>query len=148
LFRCRQPSRYPRAPLNCAPGLATTEIYASAPRGMDLVYQGILKLKEKWPTLTEEDAALLVGEMVVAYAVAAAEAPFDADKTAEIASRFASVLIDKAVNLAFGSFRNTADMDARLKAEWDAEQLIKSVLRDRVRDLGWRLSRERRSITA
>jgi hypothetical protein len=115
---------------------------------MDLVYQGILKLKEKWPTLTEEDAALLVGEMVVAYAVAAAEAPFDADKTAEIASRFASVLIDKAVNLAFGSFRNTADMDARLKAEWDAEQLIKSVLRDRVRDLGWRLSRERRSITA
>jgi hypothetical protein len=123
--------------------------------GMDLVYQGISKLKEKWPAMTEEDAALLVGEMVVGDAACAAQtepfrtgSPFKEEEASDIARRFAGTLIKKAVSLAFESFNDTADMDARFKAERDTQETIENVLRVRVRDLDWRLRRERRPASA
>jgi hypothetical protein len=123
--------------------------------GAGLVDQGIRKLKEKWPTMTDEDAALLVGEMVVDHAATTAQtepfrrgSPFEEEEAADIARRFASTLIKKAVSLAFDSFKDTADMEARFKAEWDTKDVIERVLRDRVRDLDQRLRRSRTSASA
>lgn len=96
--------------------------------GMDLVFEGVRKLQEKWPTMTAEDAAFLVGEMV-------------ADNAATVAQqdgRFISTLITMAVNLALRSFGPplTADnIASQLRVERDIKDAIEHVLRDRVRDL-------------
>jgi hypothetical protein len=77
---------------------------------MDLVCQGIGKLKEKWPTMTDEDAALLVGQMVVGDAAITAQgtiyrgsSSFKEEEAADVARRFANTLIERAVSLAFYS---------------------------------------------
>ncbi len=60
--------------------------------GFDLVYQGIRKIQEKWPTMTEEDAAFLVGEQVIQDAAIVAGA---ACGNAAAARRFQRMLIEQ-----------------------------------------------------
>jgi hypothetical protein len=113
--------------------------------GMGLVYQGIRQLKAKWPTLTDEEAARLVGEMVVSDAFIVARTLDSDDEVRTLIS----ALIEDVVSNAFHSWRadDIDDMRTRWQAERNTRQIIENVLRECVRDLDRtiRLRRERRA---
>jgi hypothetical protein len=59
------PDPLPTAAYELCPGPCNEGETCFCDLGMDLVYQGIRKIQEKWPTMTDGDAALLIAERVV-----------------------------------------------------------------------------------
>src|SRR5258706_11093548 len=62
---------------------------------MGLVHEGVKAIRKKYPTMTKEQAALLVGEAAVSDVAIVAEAVCNAD----VATRYARTLMTKAVSL-------------------------------------------------